>query len=336
MRSSVRHLYPAAVVAFFAIMAGWLARDYLIPAWRTEDGTRVSSAILADAFTNTDDWLVVDVGNQRVGWLRSIAERLEDGRYASYMNFKADPMLGGAFLQVAATASPTLELRSFQAIAHNPRSDEPFLEMRGAVERSTLVVEIRTPTGVRREEVRLPRPPMLGASIDPLLSSPEMVAGEAYIFDIADPLLGAEGSRLRLVWTGRELVRTPDGPADARRIDATMGPVKMVVHVDPVGRQARREIGLLDPSGVRRGMDSPPFRDGFPTVVLSLRTQIEIEPHAPDLLEVLDPPEFAADQLRGPSEGDILGGLSIFPALIQGNLGNIPIPGLGRSNGRDG
>lgn len=315
----MRILQQVAIVAFFAVMMALLARDHLLPRWQAQDGAQVSAALLVDAFTDRDDWALVKVAGARVGTMRMVSERRAAGPgFVSWTQLQVDMVGRKALVRAVALANPELELEKFEAVVQAPGLDGE-VRARGAASGRELLLEIASPTGARRESLELARPVALSSSLEPLITSGDLIAGEPYLLDVYDPLLQSEKTRLRVVWTGTERIRVGGAGIQARRIEATAGPMVMVVHVDGASnRILRREFGLADTA--RRTPEGTPFVEGAPTVVLEWLRQIDGMDDAPALMELLPEPAFEAGELRGESIGDPLDAFGLAPALLRNQL----------------
>jgi len=311
-----RPLRAAAIVLYFAVMMTLLARDYLLPAWRGDSASRVSTSLLADQFIDKDEWMRLRLNNLPIGGMRSATFRTADG-----FGTTAQVFLNSRFAQgrvtTAASLNERMELRQVRALVE---MGNETLELAGMVQGTELLLRLSGSGGVKYHTIAIKDPITMTSAADPLLSGEEMAAGEDYAVDIYDPLWGMEAGRLRLRLTG--LVPYEDGGriVQARLAEGILGNIQTKFWIGPDGRHLRREIRFRAETGAGDGEGGESLLSNLALVMESLDKKVG-EEEFPDLQVQPALPELEAASMRGQDTGEPLRSLGLLNLLIRGRSG---------------
>ncbi|MBI5153599.1 hypothetical protein HZA57_00040 [Candidatus Poribacteria bacterium] len=320
-----RVIQGSATVLFFALMMSLLARDYLVPALRHGNATPVNTALLADQFVGTDDWMRLSLNGTEVGAMRTLSFP-DSGGYATAMKLVLEsPFLTGS-VTTAGRLNERLELQQLVAVADFGQLRSGPIEVAGKTEGRQLYLRLQSPSGRRFTRIALRAPISMGAAANPLLAGNNMTAGETYSIDVYDPLWGMQAGKLRMTLAGLEVIEVEGRKHQTRRIETTLGQVVGKTWADANGIEWRREIRFAVAG--EEGAPAPTGGAGLPALMMERMSPEAGQKDYPMLMELPELPEWTTAELRGTDEGEPLGALGILPALLRGRL-DAATPGEG-------
>lgn len=316
-----RHLIAAAITLFFLAMMVLLVKNEILPTLNTGDGIPVSTRQLADEWTGKDEWAALSVNGRPVGALRTVAQRDGTGYHAFLkLVLEGGPVSGK--IETAALLNERLELEQLHVTATVPGAETAALELAGLVEHQTLRLRLSSATGVKYQQVDLPRPITMNFAADPFMSGSQMVPGETYALDVYDPVWGMQAGRMKLTLAGTQRATLNGVPFDARIVEAEMGTATTKIWLDQRGDPFRREIrvplGGGSTSRNEKGAEVPQI-----VVRLDRIDSPEEMVKYAELRNLPDPPAFQPEDLRGEDSGEPLQALGILPMLVKGSFGNL-------------
>lgn len=328
-------LRPALIIAFFAVMMSFLARDHLLPHWRGEGGEPLSTAMLADQWSGKDEWMRISINSVPVGVMRTTSEREGDG-FRSVVQMRLDNALARGTLTAVATANRNLEITDALATATLQGRE---VELAAKMSRTRMDLRLASEGGVRYLELPLRQPVTFNAAVDPLLTGNMLQAGEVYLVEVYDPVWGTNAGRLQVVWTGLERIRHGGDRVLTRRFEMSVGNVLAVVHVDEEGNQLRRVMGFADPGQDRQGRDGADSGPRFaktPRLIFEWIDPLEARAQYPDMVELPPSPRLTADEMEGENQGEPLSGFGFAALILQPAFAEFDFGGGQDSSGEDG
>jgi transglutaminase-like putative cysteine protease len=134
-------------------------------------------------------------------------------------------------------------------------------EIRGTVDGTHLTLDVKTPSGTRREERDLPEPPALSLNLSRRLASGGLVPGARYNWTIFDPAT-LRNAPVVVDVGKREIVRSGLTPMPAFRVEMQFGGLRTTSWVTDTGEVVREEspLGLItvrEPPEQARAMAVP-------------------------------------------------------------------------------
>lgn len=320
------------ITLFFLVMMGLLLRDHVIPSLTRGEGVEVDRRVLADSWANQDDWMVIRLGNEEIGALRTTAE--EDSRssarrvYTVTSNLELRTRLIRGRVLSAARLNGNLELQALRVRAHFPglgakplaAKDLDAQELpRGAFELSGLVDGLNARFSLRKDDAvqffqqHLARSVTMVDSITPVLRAQMLNKGVDYTIDVYDPLYGNNSGKMLLTYVD-DVVESIDGtPQSVRKVELRFASSRMTLLVDSVGNVLRREIPLLAPTQAGQSAGG-----SVPVLVLERLDRAVARAKYPELVYTPETPQVTARDVQGENRGDVIKGINIFSLIGSG------------------
>jgi hypothetical protein len=316
----LRHLIAVLIVVFFGVMMTSLMRRHVLPTLDRAGGIRLSPSALAEEWAGRDEWTALQVGGRKVGALRTVVQAAEGGRagYDGFLKFALDGNPAPATLESAARLNERLEIEQIVVQARLAGTEQPALELAGLVQGRQLLVRLSSPTGVKYQQLELPRPITMNFAADPFMASGMLEPGKTYSLDVYDPLWGMQAGRLKMTLAGTRRLHWRGQTFESRIVEAEMGTVKSRIWLDWRGDPLRREIMVPLGAGGARAQEG----DGAAQLTVMLERIDEPEEmirHAE--LRTLPPvPDLLPADMRGENTGEPLQSLGLLPLLMKGSL----------------
>jgi hypothetical protein len=326
----MRTLQSAAITLFFLAMMALLVRDHVIPSLSRGTGIDVDRRVLADSWSNQDDWMRIKLGGQALGALRTTAEG-ESGTENYTMTSHLDLQAGflKARLLSASRLNKNLELQTVKVrvcyttmggkLLSPEELDAPelpakALELVGLVEGNVARFRVRRDESVQYFEQRLARPVTLADSVTPILRGQMLTKGVDYAIDVYDPMFGNNAGKLTVNYLRDEEEQLDGEPETMKKVQLKYQNSRMLLTVDTNGNVVRREIPLIAPSQA----SSTNEVDKVPTLVLERVKTADARRDYPELEYVPDPPTLTAADVTGVSKGELLKGVNLFSVIAPG------------------
>lgn len=180
----MQKLVKTVILLFWAVMLGLLVhRSYIRP----------SSVIALDVITEEglragEEWFGIYQQGRKIGYARS-RMALEGDAYHLLEESELDVLVLESVQRVKTVinsyASKNFQLRYFDFALRSPASS---MEIKGAVVKNQLVLDISTGGRTRTEKVKLAEPPYLSPNVKPALVLMGLVPGRTYRFPLFSPV----------------------------------------------------------------------------------------------------------------------------------------------------
>lgn len=324
-----RYLQPVAITMFFLIMMGMLFRDHVLPSLRDGERLQLEAAVVADAWIDRDDVMVVRLGGKEIGALRSTAQRVTDGRgtvrYLHTNNMVVNSIFFRGNVMMAAWANRRMELEQFHVFITSPtlqQDGEPPLEFAGIIHQGELLLR-----GKSGDEPRFARQPMrhpvaLTDSIESWLSQAASVDGKVYRLDVMDPVFGNQLGGALVVYEGQETIELrdwrptddPNAPVPAQltnRFNIVVNQVRSTYWLADSGRVVRRQISIRGRNRQERG----DILALIPEVVIEVADVQNMIQRYPALRNIPRPPELTVEEMTGDQTEPNLRGYDMLSTL---------------------
>ncbi|MEO8376425.1 MAG: hypothetical protein ABI579_02045, partial [Candidatus Sumerlaeota bacterium] len=316
------------IIAFFLVMMFFLFRDHVVPSFTRARGVDVDRRVLADSWSNQDDWMTIRLGDQKLGAIHTTAEEDDDrDGYVMNSNLQVDGGLIRGRLLSSAHLNKNLELDAIRlraqiagfagAVLSAKELDAEELprgvfELIGLVEGNMAHFRLRRDDSVQYFEQRLPRPVTLSDSITPVLRGQMLNKNVDYAIDVYDPLMGNNASSVAVTYL-RDDVEQFDGEAvRVKKVQLRYQTNRMLLTVDNNGNILRREIPLMAPSAADANNGTSAK---VPTLVLERVTTADGRARWEELAYTPRPPKINPDDVRGENKGKVLQGISPLSLL---------------------
>jgi hypothetical protein len=238
-RAITRPISILLVIAWIAVMAMLINRSYV----------QASTSLAADLarYGSAAIWRGVYYRGEKIGFTVSQTMAKDDGFLLEEDGRLQMSLLGattGATLHTAAHVDKAFTLHAFE-FSLDPGTGA--IEVRGTVDGRRLSLEIKTPTGTRREIRDLEEPPALSLNISRRLANGGLVAGAKYQWSVFDPAT-LRNSKVNVEIGRRELVRGAGAtPLPAFRVEMEFAGLKTSSWITDTGEVVREEspLGLI-------------------------------------------------------------------------------------------
>jgi Transglutaminase-like superfamily len=238
-RAVTRPISVLLVIAWIAVMAVLINRSYV----------QASTSLAADLarYGSAAIWRGVYYRGEKIGFTVSQTMARDDGFLLEEDGRLQMSLLGattGATLHTAAHVDKAFTLHAFE-FSLDPGTGA--IEVRGTVEGRRLSLEVKTPTGTRREIRHLEEPPALSLNISRRLANGGLVAGAKYQWSVFDPAT-LRNSKVNVEVGRRELVRGAGAaPLPAFRVEMEFAGLKTSSWITDTGEVVREEspLGLI-------------------------------------------------------------------------------------------
>jgi hypothetical protein len=238
-RAVTRPISILLVIAWVAVMALLINRSYL----------QASTSLAADLarYGSAAVWRGVYYRGEKIGFTVSQTVAKDDG-FLLEEDGRLQMMLLGATsaatLHTSAHVDKAFTLHAFE-FSLDPGTGP--IEVRGTVDGRRLSLQIKTPTGTRREVRELEEPPALSLNISRRLANGGLVAGAKYQWTVFDPAT-LRNSKVNVEIGRRELVRGAGAtPLPAFRVEMEFAGLKTSSWITDTGEVVREEspLGLI-------------------------------------------------------------------------------------------
>jgi hypothetical protein len=238
-RAITRPISILLVIAWIAVMAMLINRSYV----------QASTSLAADLarYGSAAIWRGVYYRGEKIGFTVSQTMAKDDGFLLEEDGRLQMSLLGattGATLHTAAHVDKAFTLHAFE-FSLDPGTGA--IEVRGTVDGRRLSLEVKTPTGTRREFRDLEEPPALSLNISRRLANGGLVAGAKYQWSVFDPAT-LRNSKVNVEIGRRELVRGAGAaPLPAFRVEMEFAGLKTSSWITDTGEVVREEspLGLI-------------------------------------------------------------------------------------------
>jgi hypothetical protein len=238
-RAVTRPISVLLVIAWIAVMALLINRSYL----------QASTSLAADLarYGSAAVWRGVYYRGEKIGFTVSQTVAKDDGFLLEEDGRLQMSLLGAttaATLHTAAHVDKAFTLHAFE-FSLDPGTGP--IEVRGTVDGRRLSLEIKTPTGTRREVRELEEPPALSLNISRRLANGGLIAGAKYQWTVFDPAT-LRNSKVNVEIGRRELVRGAGAaPLPAFRVEMEFAGLKTSSWITDTGEVVREEspLGLI-------------------------------------------------------------------------------------------
>ena len=238
-RAVTRPISVLLVIAWIAAMALLINRSYL----------QASTSLAADLarYGSAAVWRGVYYRGEKIGFTVSQTVARDDGFLLEEDGLLQMSLLGAtsaATLHTSAHVDKAFTLHAFE-FSLDPGTGP--VEVRGTVDGRRLSLEIKTPSGTRREVRELEEPPALSLNISRRLANGGLVAGAKYQWTVFDPAT-LRNSKVNVEIGRRELVRGAGAtPLPAFRVEMEFAGLKTSSWITDTGEVVREEspLGLI-------------------------------------------------------------------------------------------
>ena len=238
-RAVTRPISVLLVIAWIAVMAILINRSYV----------QASTSLAADLarYGSAAVWRGVYYRGEKIGFTVSQTVAKDDGFLLEEDGRLQMSLLGattGATLHTAAHVDKAFTLHAFE-FSLDPGTGA--IEVRGTVDGRRLSLEVKTPTGTRREIRELEEAPALSLNISRRLANGGLVAGAKYQWSVFDPAT-LRNSKVNVEIGRRELVRGAGAaPLPAFRVEMEFAGLKTSSWITDTGEVVREEspLGLI-------------------------------------------------------------------------------------------
>ncbi len=235
-RAVTRPISVLLVIAWVAVMAVLINRSYV----------QASTSLAADLarYGSAAIWRGVYYRGEKIGFTVSQTVAKDDGFLLEEDGRLQMSLLGattGATLHTAAHVDKAFTLHAFE-FSLDPGTGA--IEVRGTVDGRRLSLEVKTPSGTRREVRELEEPPALSLNISRRLANGGLVAGAKYQWSVFDPAT-LRNSKVNVEVGRRELVRGAGAaPLPAFRVEMEFAGLKTSSWITDTGEVVREESPL--------------------------------------------------------------------------------------------
>lgn len=314
----LRHLIAILIVVFFGVMMTSLMRRHVLPTLERGGGIRLSPSALAEEWAGRDEWTSLLVGGRKVGALRTVVQAGEHGGYDGFLKLALDGSPAPGTVESAARLNDRLEIEQIVVQVRFGESGPPALELAGLVQGRQLQMRLSSPTGVKYQQLELPRPITMNFAADPFMASGMLEPGKTYTLDVYDPLWGMQAGRMKMTLAGTRRLHWRGQTFESKIVEAEMGTVKSRIWLDWRGDPLRREIMVPLGAGGQRpqeGEESPQL-----TVTLERLDEPEEMIRHAALRTLPSVPDLQPADMRGENTGEPLQSLGLLPLLMKGGL----------------
>ncbi|MCC6545844.1 hypothetical protein IT570_01655 [Candidatus Sumerlaeota bacterium] len=329
-----RTIQSLLICMFFLAMMFFLFRDHVIPSMTRGHGVEVDRRVLADSWSNQDDWMAIRLGAQKLGAVHSTAE--EDDTRPGYLMTSNLQVDGGIIrgrlissshlnkrleldtirlrVQLAGFAGKVMDAEELDAEELPPG----VFELVGLVEGSTARFRLKRDESVQFFEQRLLRPVTLSDSITPVLRGQMLNKDVDYAIDVYDPLLGNNAASVIVTYL-RDEVEAFDGEAQSvKKVQLRYQTNRMYLTVGQGGNILRREIPLMAPSAAESQAQARGDGPKGATLVLERVAPGVAQAQWPGISYTPRAADVRPEDVRGENKGQVLGGISAMSFLKPG------------------
>ncbi|HMZ51681.1 MAG TPA: hypothetical protein PK988_05400 [Candidatus Sumerlaeota bacterium] len=326
-----RTIQSLLISIFFLVMMVLLFRDHVMPSLTRGRGVEVDRRVLADSWSNQNDWMEIRIGDQRLGAMHSTAEE-NDSKTGFVMttNLRVDGGLIRGRLISSSRLNKRLELEAIRlrvqlaGFAGRVMSAEELdseelprgaFELVGIVEGTTARFRVKRDDSQQFFEQHLARPVTLSDSITPVLRGQMLNQNVDYAIDVYDPFLGNSASSVIVTYLRDEMENVGGELQTVKKVQIRYQSSRIFLAVDGNGNILRREIPLLAPGTAGAKADDAAK---VPTLVLERVASGDARSRWPDLAYTPRPAAIAPEDVRGENKGQLLQGFSLTSLLSQG------------------
>jgi hypothetical protein len=236
---------PLARLLSAAVLLAWGAQMALLLQSSLQAAPVTLAADLA-RYGSAAQWKGVYYRGEKIGFVVTQTLPADDGYELQEDGELQMSLLGAvtaARLRTSARVDEAFGLRSF-SFSLDPGSGP--IEVAGVLQGNELALEIRTPSGVRRETRVLPEPPLLALSLARRLAATGLAPGKRIEVQIFDPAT-LRNAPMTIDVEGREVVRAGDWPVPAFRVRTSFGGITSTSWLTDVGETVKEEspMGLV-------------------------------------------------------------------------------------------
>jgi len=197
----------------------------------------------AASLEESDSWMAIYHGDEKIGFVRSNIEREPDGYKvfeSAVMHLRAVGVIHRVSTEIVGHLNRDTSLRSFVFVID---SGMVRFEARGRVEENRLFLKSGFGGETTESKVSLPSPLFLAASLRPYLSNQGLKVGARYQLSLFDPSIMAQKSAAVEV-LGREEVVIDGQTWDAYKVKTSFSGLETVTWIDTHGERLKEE-GLM-------------------------------------------------------------------------------------------